>query len=63
MAIYNMMIITLATYIPMWMQMFSLIFGFVRNKQVKLFRSFHEREHKSPRNDQVYAEEPCDGER
>ena len=37
---YNIMIITLGTYLPMMLQIMSLIFGFVRNKQVKLFRSF-----------------------
>lgn len=39
-AIYNMILITLATYIPMLMQIASLVFGFVRHKKVKLFRSF-----------------------
>jgi len=39
-AIYNMILITFATYIPMVMQIASLIFGFVRYKKVKLFRSF-----------------------
>jgi len=39
-ASYNLIIITFATYVPMLAQIFSLIFGFVRNKQVKLFRSF-----------------------
>ena len=35
-AIYNMLIFTLASYLPMLTQISSLIFGFVRNKQVKL---------------------------
>ena len=33
-AIYNLIIITFGTYLPMIMQIFSLIFGFVRHKQV-----------------------------
>ena len=40
--LYNIILITLATYVPMLLQISSLIFGFVRNKQVKLFRSFRE---------------------
>lgn len=36
------MVITLGTYVPMLLQIFSLIFGFVRHKQVKVFRSFRE---------------------
>ena len=39
-ASYNMMIITLATYLPMVTQISSLIFGFFRHKQVKLFQSY-----------------------
>ena len=35
-AIYNMLVFTLCTYIPMLTQISSLIFGFVRNKQVKI---------------------------
>ena len=33
---YNILIFTFGTYIPMLTQISSLIFGFVRNKQVKL---------------------------
>lgn len=38
-ASYNMVIFFFATYVPMLMQIASLIFGFVRHKQVKLFRN------------------------
>jgi len=41
-AIYNMILFVLATYIPMLTQISSLIFGFVRHKKVKLFRSFRD---------------------
>ena len=33
-AIYNIIIMTFGTYVPMILQIFSLIFGFVRHKQV-----------------------------
>lgn len=36
-AVYNVILFTLGTYIPMLMQIASLIFGFVRHKQVKVF--------------------------
>lgn len=39
---YNLILFTFGTYMPMMMQMASLIFGFVRNKQVKVFRSMNE---------------------
>ena len=39
-ASYNVGFFLIATYIPMLMQIWSLIFGFMRNKKVKLFRSF-----------------------
>ena len=39
-ATYNVGFFFFANYIPMLMQIWSLIFGFVRNKKVKLFRSF-----------------------
>ena len=35
-----MMIFTFATYLPMLTQILSLIFGFLRHKQVKLFQSY-----------------------
>jgi len=41
-SIYNMILFILATYIPMLTQISSLIFGFVRHKKVKLFRSFRD---------------------
>ena len=37
---YNLLLFTFGTYIPMMMQIASLIFGFVRHKKVKVFRSF-----------------------
>ena len=40
-SMYNLMVFTFGTYIPMLMQIFSLIFGFVRQKQVKLFKHFN----------------------
>ena len=39
-SIYNVTIFLLATYIPMLMQIFTLIFGFMRNKKVKLLSTF-----------------------
>ena len=39
-ATYNVGFFFIATYIPMLMQIFSLIFGFMRNKKIKLFRSY-----------------------
>ena len=39
---YNILLFTFGTYIPMLMQIGSLIFGFVRHKQVKVFRSYRE---------------------
>lgn len=47
--IYNVILFLFGTYIPMIMQIASLIFGFVRNKQVKVFRSF--RENQTDEND------------
>ena len=41
MAMYNVLLFVLGTYIPMLMQIASLIFGFVRQKQVKLFKHFN----------------------
>ena len=41
---YNMLLFTFGTYIPMLTQISTLIFGFVRQKQVKLFRSYHHSE-------------------
>lgn len=40
-SMYNLMVFLFGTYIPMLMQIFSLIFGFVRQKQVKLFKHFN----------------------
>ena len=40
-AVYNTLIFVIATLIPMLMQIFSLIFGFVRTKQVKLFTQYN----------------------
>ena len=39
-ATYNVGFFFIATYIPMLTQIFSLIFGFMRNKKVKIFRSY-----------------------
>jgi hypothetical protein len=39
---YNFLLFFFATYIPMLMQISSLIFGFVRRKQVRVFRSYRE---------------------
>lgn len=39
-ASYNVGFFFFANYIPMLMQIWSLIFGFMRNKKVKLWRSF-----------------------
>ena len=39
---YNMLLFCFGTYIPMLTQISTLIFGFVRNKQVKIFQSFKE---------------------
>ena len=37
-AIYNALLFFFGSYVPMLMQIFSLVFGFVRHKQVKVFR-------------------------
>lgn len=42
-ATFNLIIITFATLLPMIMQLFSLIFGFMRQKQVKLFDNGHKK--------------------
>ena len=39
---YNMLLFFFGTYVPMLTQISTLIFGFVRNKQVKIFQSFKE---------------------
>ena len=39
---YNVILFIFATYIPMIMQIASLIFGFVRNKQVKVFSTYQD---------------------
>ena len=36
-AIYNALLFFFGSYVPMLMQIFSLVFGFVRHKQVKVF--------------------------
>ena len=43
-ATYNVLLFFLATYIPMLFQISSLVFGFVRHKKVKIFKSFNERD-------------------
>jgi hypothetical protein len=55
MATYNVGLFVFATYIPMLMQIFSLIFGFMRNKKVKLFRTYadndnNDRQHRNRRH-------------
>ena len=40
-SMYNLMLFLFGTYLPMIMQITSLIFGFVRNKQVKVFKHFN----------------------
>mgnify|MGYP003884432575 CR=1 FL=1 len=54
-ATYNVGLFVFATYIPMLMQIFSLIFGFMRNKKVKLFRTYadndnNDRQHRNRRH-------------
>ena len=39
-ATYNTVFFFVTTYIPILMQIFSLIFGFMRNKKVKLLSRF-----------------------
>ena len=43
-ATYNVLLFIFGTYIPMLFQISSLVFGFVRHKKVKIFKSFNDRD-------------------
>lgn len=43
-ATYNELLFIFATYIPILFQISTLVFGFVRHKKVKLFKSFNEKD-------------------
>jgi len=43
-ATYNEVLFIFATYIPILFQISSLVFGFVRHKKVKLFKSFNDKD-------------------
>ena len=43
-ASYNVLLFIFGTYIPMLFQISSLVFGFVRHKKVKIFKSFNDRD-------------------